>query len=71
MKELNVSIQPSDSSILIGNRPCPCDSQPRRVSCLLVDSSRMQTILTKIDRNHRTQSGLILVSVHFTEELEN
>jgi hypothetical protein len=54
----------------IGNQPFPCESQPRRVSCRLVDSSKIRIILTNVAQNRRTQSKQILVSLHFTEELE-
>ncbi len=37
MKALNMSIQPSNYSVLIDDTPFACESQPRRVSCLLVD----------------------------------
>ena len=39
LKELNMSIQPSNNLVLIGDMPFACESQPRWVSCLLVDSS--------------------------------
>ena len=42
VKELNVYIQPSDNVVLFGNQPFPCLSKPRRVSSMLVDSSRVQ-----------------------------
>ena len=54
MKALNMSIRPSNTSLLIGDMPFACDSQPRRVSCLLVDSSKMQKMLAKAARNKHT-----------------
>ena len=45
MKELNMSIRPSNNSVVIGDTIFACESQPRRVSCLLIDSSKMQKIL--------------------------
>ncbi len=45
MKALNMSIQSSNNSVLIGDMPFACESQPRRVSCLLVDSLKMQKML--------------------------
>ncbi len=71
MKELNMSIQPSNNSVFIGNLPFACVSQPRRVSCLLVDSSKMQKKLAKVARNTHTENELLLVSLHFFEELES
>jgi len=44
MKELNMSVQPSNDLVLIGDIPFPCESQPRSVLCLLVDSFKMQKI---------------------------
>ena len=41
MKELNSSIQPSKDLVLIGDISFICETQPRRVSCLLADESKM------------------------------
>ena len=67
MKELNMSIQPSENMVLIGDIPFLCESQPRRVSCLLVDSSKMHKILVKVARSKHTESELFLVYLHFAE----
>ncbi len=50
MKEWNMSIQPSNDLVLIGDMPFSRELQPRRVSCLLVDSDNMQKILAKAER---------------------
>jgi hypothetical protein len=71
MKALNMSIQPSINSVFIGGVPLACESQPRRVSCLLADSSKMQKISAKAARNKHTESELFLVPLHFSEELES
>ena len=71
MKELNMTIQPSNDLVLIGDIPFSCESQPRRVSCLLVDSSKMQKLLAKAARNKQTESELLIPSLHFAEELES
>ena len=71
MKALNMFIQHSNNSVLIGDMPFQCESQPRRVSCLLVDSSKMQKMLAKVARNKHTESELFLVSLHFSKELES
>ena len=42
MKELNMSIQPSNGLVLMGDMPFSRESQTRRVSRLLVDSYKMQ-----------------------------
>jgi hypothetical protein len=62
-------IQPPNNSVLIGDMPLACESQPRRVSCLLVDSSKMQNFLAKATRNKHKKSELFLVSLHFSKEL--
>ena len=54
MKESNIPIHPSTGLVLIGDIPFPCESQPRRVSCLLIDSSKTKKILTKVARNKHT-----------------
>jgi len=64
-----MSTQTSNDLVLIGNIPFLCESQPRRVSCLLVDSSKIQKILAKDARNKHTERGLFLVSLHFAEEM--
>ncbi len=37
MKELNMSIQPSKNSVIIGDMFFACESQPLRVSCFLAN----------------------------------
>jgi hypothetical protein len=69
MKELKMSIQPSKDMVLIGDISFLCESQSRRASCLLVDSSKMHKILPKAARSKHTQTGLYLMSFHFAEEL--
>jgi hypothetical protein len=71
MKELNMSIQPSNNLLLIGYMIFACETRPRRVSCLFVDSSKMQKIFAKVARNKHTKSELFLVSLHFSKELES
>jgi hypothetical protein len=71
MKELNMSIQPSNDLALIGNMHFSCEAQPRRISCFLMDSYEMQKILAKAARNKHTESELFLVSLHFFEESES
>ena len=66
-----MSIQPSNNSVLIGDMPFAYESQPRRVSCFLVDSTKMQKILAKVVRDKHTESEFFLVSLHFSEELES
>ncbi len=70
IKELNMSIQPSNDLVLIGDTPFQYDLQPRRVSCLLDDSSKIRKIKQKIARNKHIESEFSLVSFHFLEELE-
>jgi hypothetical protein len=71
MKELNMSIQPSKDLVLIGNISFSCESQPRRVSLLLVDSSKMQKVFARAARNKHIESELFLGPLHFPEELES
>ena len=49
-----MSIQPSNNVVLIGDQALSCESQSRRFSCLLVNSSKMQQILASAARNKRT-----------------
>ena len=71
LKTLHMSIQSSNNLVVINDRPFPCESQPQRISCLLVDSSKVQKILTKASRNKRNECELVLVSLHFNEELKS
>jgi len=71
MKELNMSIQPSNDLVLIGDIPFSCESQSRRISRLLVYSSKMQKMIAKATRSKHTKSKLFLVSLHFAEESES
>jgi hypothetical protein len=71
MKDLNMSIHPSKNIVLLGDISFQCETQPRRISCMLVDAPKMHKILTKAARNKHTASELFLVSLHFTEELES
>jgi hypothetical protein len=56
LKELNMSFQPSKCMVLIDDKPFLCESQPFRVSCLLVDSAKMHKILAKDARSKHTES---------------
>ena len=64
-------IQPSHDLVLMGDIPFVCESQPRRGSCILVDSFKIQKILAKAARNKQTESELFLVPLHFAKELES
>ena len=55
---------------MINDQLFPCESQPSRISCLLVDSSKMQKFLTKATRNKHNECELFQVSLHFAEELQ-
>jgi hypothetical protein len=70
LKTLQMFLQPSNNLVMIADRPFPCEAQPRRISCLLVDSSEKQKILTKSARNKHHECELFLVSFHFNEELQ-
>ena len=65
LQTLQVSIQPSNNSEMNNDRSFPCEAQPRRISCLLVDSSKMQKSLTKAARNNYNECELFLVSLYF------
>jgi len=52
LKTLQMSIQPSNNSVTINDRSFLCESQPRRISCLLVDSSKMQLATNTTNVNY-------------------
>jgi len=66
-----MSIQPSKNMVLNGDISFICESQPRWVSCLLVDLSKMHEILANATRDKHRKSKFFLVSLHFAEELES
>jgi len=66
IKELNVTIQPPDNLMMIGNQPFSL----RVTTTGILPIGLSLEKLTKAARNTRTQSDLILVTLCFVEELE-
>ena len=71
MKLMNMVIQPSMNSFTIGMNVVNCKAEPRRVSCMVVDSDKMNKIIIKQSRNKKNPSELFLISLQFMEELDS
>ena len=71
MKELNMSMHPSNNVQLVGDQSFPCEPQPRRISCLVVYSSKMQITLLKAARDKRNESDSFLGVTSFYRIIGN
>ncbi len=69
MKRLNVVIHPSLNSFTLGDFTIQCDRESRRISCLIVDTDKMNQIIAKLARNKKDPLDVFLISLHFVEEL--
>jgi len=47
-----------------------CHREPRRISCLLVDSSKMDKILIKQSRNRKSPKDIFLIALQFKEDFK-
>jgi ssRNA-specific RNase YbeY (16S rRNA maturation enzyme) len=67
---MDVTIHPSSNEFIVKNATVACHREPRRVSCLLVDKSKMDKILIKQSRNKKNPADVFLISLQFKEDLE-
>jgi hypothetical protein len=61
---------PFNNLVMICDQPFRCEPKPRRVWCLMVDSSKMQKCSTMPTRDKRTEDDLIVVSLHESGEVD-
>jgi hypothetical protein len=69
LKKLEVSIHPSLDSFTVGDFTVQCNRESRKISCLIVDTDKMNQIITKQARNKKDPVDVFLISLHFAEEL--
>jgi len=51
LRDLDVNIHPSSNDFTVKNATVAFNREPRRISCLLVDTGKMDKILIKQSRN--------------------
>ena len=64
------TIYPSSNEFTVKNATVACHREPRRISCLLVDTAKMDKILIKQSRNKKNPADVFLISLQFKEDLE-
>ncbi len=69
LKKLNDVVHPSLNSFTLVDPTIQCDCESRRISCLIVDTDKMNQIIAKRARNKKDPMDVLLISLHFVEEL--
>jgi hypothetical protein len=69
LKKLQVVIQPNLTSFTMGDYTIQCNRESHRISCLIVDTDKMNQIIAKHARNKKDPVDVFLISLHFAEEL--
>ncbi len=63
LKKLNVVIHPRLNSFTLGDFTIQCDRELRRISCLIVDTDKMNQIIAKHARNKKDPVDVFLRAV--------
>jgi hypothetical protein len=69
LKQLNVVIHPSLSTFTMGDFTINFKRETRRISCMTVESDKMDQIIVKQSRNKKDPSVVFLIFLHFAEDL--
>ena len=69
LKHLGVIIHPSLNNFTMGDFTINCNRELRRISCMIVDSDKMDQIIVKQARNKKNPSDVFLIPLHFAEDL--
>ena len=69
LKKLEVVIHPNLNSFTMGDYTIQCNRESRRISCLIVDTDKMNKLIAKLTRKNKDSVDVFLISLHFTEEL--
>ena len=69
LKQLGVVIRPSLNTFTTGDFTINCNRELRRISCIIVDSNKMNQIIVKQARNKKNSSDVFLISLQFDEDL--
>ena len=70
LRDLDVTIHPSSNEFTVESPTVACHREPRRTSCLSVDTAKMDKILIKQSRNKKNPADVFLISLQFKEDLE-
>jgi hypothetical protein len=70
LRDLDVTIHPSSNEFTVKNATVVCHREPIRISCILVDTSKMDKILVKQSRNKKNPSYVFMISLQFKEDLD-
>jgi hypothetical protein len=68
-KNLEVAIHPNLNSFTMGDYTIQCNRESRRISCLIVDTDKMNKTIAKQSRNKKDPVDVFLISLHFAKEL--
>ena len=69
LNQLNVVIHPRYlNAFTMGDFTINYNRESRRVSCMIVDSHKMDQIMAKQARNKKNPSDVFLISLHFAED---
>jgi len=66
---LEVAIHPNLDFVTIGDYTVQCNRESRRISCLIVDTGKINQPIAKQARNKKNLVDVFLISLHFIEEL--
>jgi hypothetical protein len=69
LKQLNVVIHPRLNTFTMGDFTVNCNRETRRISCMIVDSDKMDQIIVKQATNKKDPIDVFLISLHFGEDL--
>jgi len=69
LNKLRVVIHPSPNIFNMGNFTINCNRESRRISCMIVNSDKMDHIIVKHALNKKNPSDVFLISLHFAEDL--
>ena len=69
LKKLEVAIHPNLNFLTMGDYILQCNRESCRISCLIVDTDKMNQIIVKHARNKKDPVDVFLISLHFAEEL--
>jgi len=66
---MEVVEHPNLNSFTMGDYTIQLNRESRRISCLIVDTGKMNQIIAKQARNKKDPMDVFLISLHFDEEL--
>jgi hypothetical protein len=71
LKKLEVAIHRNLNSFTMGDYTVQCNRESRRISCLIVDTDKINQIIAKQARNKKDLVDVFIISLHFAEEPSN